>query len=384
MQKFKTILKWIAAGVVLFAVIRVGRQGATDAVETTSSTPQPAPTSKDNFFFGAANLPDKVDSRDNALKTILRKWGEQSKSIQENGILTELHVELARETVTSLGLSHDMMALLDYLNDHSLVGFSYLIDKEIENLLKSEENESARLALVKLVPAPGMENGPANLDGFLESWTYLAGCGCNPADFLNFAELLANEKYVASAKLGQNVRLVTENPELAFTNVLQLLEQYPNLSESSKVIRSLQENMPQGVNFEALLKAISIDPEKTTRSETAEMGRKALLQKWTDVDPSSAAIYTMQNPDGNSNADLATVIQRASSKDPRKALDLAQSIPDGPGFDVAVHAVIPYISDGYPDESKLLAAQITDAKLREESLNVILGKEARKKRRSKH
>lgn len=347
-----------------------------DIFKSRSSTDHPYhqnDTQKESVFFGKREA--RIHSIDAKKKLVdfKNRW-ILLKTRSQGGILTKEHQDLAKECASQLLGGEDWVRLMEFLNENEMDMFIGMMYEEMAIVYQSELGSEARELLAKL---PDIKS-PDGIS-YREKLSYAAGRGCSESELKELCSSLLDPASAQNAVLGYNAELARSDPKSAVSDTVRLIlkDQF-----SSMIILGIEElfgNLDDSTNFKEL--EILLPIENSVKEDRGipwvsplEAARKALLRRWALVDPTAAVNYIISNPNRINPDGIVTVVSEVMLKDPLAGFRWIQEFPDGPYFDAAAYASIPYISDSYPEEALKLAKMIEDLRLQSESIKIIESK----------
>jgi hypothetical protein len=311
------------------------------------------------------------------LAALKKRW-LAVRSELKTGLLTKEHQALAAETVDRLLCSNEAIRLIEFLYANDMDAAMPLINKEMAKLFVSPRAAEARKLLIDLPD----RKSPDGL-GYRETWSYEAGRGCPTSEFEAFRAALDDKAAAQNALLGRNLELVATDPETAIRSTITQLQAKEHSTQIFDCIRQQMAKIPADADFTRIEKMLPVEKgEDTKNTSPIHAGRNELLTRWAEVDPAAAANYVLDNSDRIGPERVGVIVGSVTRADWMSGLEWVGTFPEGPYRDTASAAVIPYIGDFKPEEALKLAEAITDPKLREQSINLVKGKQERIRRRS--
>lgn len=261
---------------------------------------------------------------------------------------------LAMKTVETLGISDDLVALIQHLEgrEPAIVGqaFSRLLRSQYLSLLRPASEEVCQ-KLVGMSPDSHLRN----------SWIFEAARFC---DEEQLAAFMGDPKGAQAAIFGDGDRTVETDPETALTAVAAEVSKGRLTAEASSILRDLAKRVPTDADFAAIESGLP----PYSAHVTIQMGRKELLTRWASVDPAAAVNHVMDNPERIDPGSISKMMEPFLSQDLPGAIEWLQDFPPGPYLDAALVAGVDAISHKYPVEARELAAKIENRELREKML----------------
>jgi hypothetical protein len=328
------------------------RQSTTDLVLSQKTPTQPA-----HAESGPTPSRDtRTAIRSQELARLKQRWLEIASDMDQHGAPTAEQTALVEETVASLLCSSEALELIAYLQDHQIRSAAHLICDEIARLFASPRAAEARSLLSGVHVEPSSES-----EVILEGWSFSAGRDCPASEFETFYHSLPNERCAQDVLFGRNMDLMATDPVAAIRSTLQALQQQVGSFLEGDSLKQQLVILPANSNFEEIDKLL---PPLSESSSAIDSARSELVAKWAEVDPAAAANYVMASPDRMSPDKIGAIANVVLRKDLESGFDWVQTFPEGPYFDAAASAAIPFISSRWPEQSRQLAALIQDPKLR--------------------
>ena len=371
-SKFRYLEGAIAAALVAIALL-VAYHEVSAGSHSTAGAKQSSALAMDagsSLDTNSARFPPRDRKTAATLEKIKNRW--LAIIPQFTGIISDEERALARESVRELGCSIETIRLLEFL-DSNCRGASGLINKAVSDLFRSDKAAEARNGLSTL---PDLRSS----DGvrYRDAWGYEAGKGCSLEEFTKLSKDLGHSPDTLSALLGYNSEMSKNEPAQAFSSTVTAM-----LSDrsSSLVFIGIQEqikNLPDNAPFNQLESMLPAENTEMGKDEAFQHARSELFRKWGQIDPAGASNYVIANPERIGPKAISRIAAQVMLKNALDGFQWVQEFPDGPYFDAAASASIPYMNQEYPKEATELASMISDPKLREESLKMIrLSQEAK-------
>lgn len=327
-------------------------------------------------------VPDSSD-----LAHMKGRWKAMAPSMKQMGQVsreqTQARQQLARESIQRLLCGREALELVKYIEDLEIGSGGTLLDRAVEELMRSDRAAEARASLIGVEDGPGIEAGDhlASLISHREIWCFEAGKGCSDEEFKEFFAAMKDEKCGFNAMLGRNLALADTDALQAVTSTLQVLKEHDDLSTSDMSLSGQVGKLPLDSDFKEIEKLFPVENEKNrTDYSPIWSAYTHVFRKWAERDPAAAANHVMEHPERTGTDKMSTIAGVVAKGDPLVALDWVQNFPDGPHFDSAAAGIINSINDSYPDQALELAALIGDVRLREEAISQTKIKMARAER----
>jgi hypothetical protein len=329
------------------------RQSTTDPVLSQKTPTRPA--------HAESGLTPPRDTRtairSQELVRLKQRWLEIASDMdRQNGAPTAEQTALVKETAASLLCSSEALELIAYLQDHQIRTAAYLIRDEISRLFASPRAAEARALLSGVHLEPGSEN-----EVLVQGWSLAAGRGCPVSEFESFYQSFPNERCSQEALFGRNMDLMATDPITAIRSTLQALQRPTGSASQQEGLKQQLALLPANSNFEQIDKLLPPLSESTPAIDSA---RSELIAKWAATDPAAAASYVMASPDRMNPDKIGAIARVVLRNNLESGFDWVQNFPEGPYFDAAASAAIPFVSSRWPEQSQQLAALIQDPKLR--------------------
>ena len=271
---------------------------------------------------------------------------------------------LARESVKLLGCSQDIISLLVYLkiNNSSLARLS--VETEMVNLFSSSQASEARTGLSNLAHTKISTS-------YRLQWSYVAGKHCPDEEFDSFCKSLGYPRAVQQAIFGKCETLAKSNPVEATKITLKTLGQDMGSGKDSQSLEKLYTNLPQNTDFQELESLLPAHNKADKSDSAVNQGRRALFQRWAEINPREAADYLMSNPTKTDPQCMSSIAEKFVEKSPHEAVDWVQDLPEGDYFDNAVYGMMTVLARDGSGEATELANRIKNPEIRKESFNQI-------------
>lgn len=317
------------------------------------------------------------------LEFLKRKWLDYHKVNPENYITTDVHLALAKESVSLLLCTEETVALIEFLEKNNFPGDG-LISQAVASLLTSERAAEARKALISMsiVTQATQQQSLGKERNYRERWSFYAGRGCPEIEFADFCAALRDESCVQSAIFGRNLAAASVDPESAISNTLHAIHRNVFSSHQNEILKQILEELPPDVNFSQIEKLFPPVVAGADPLDPVSLGRDGLLKKWASADALGAVNYVLSVPERLGPKEVAVISAEVAKSNPGAGVTLAQEFPDGLYYDAAVGSLMPYISGSFPTQSRELASRIQDPEIRKTSFRVITEQEARNARRA--
>lgn len=321
---------------------------------------------------------DEAAKKTALLSQLISEWDALAPRTTHSA--TSEHHALAKKTATLLGCSVDTLELLRYFEEEgytTLMG--RLVRREVETLFAVESASEARDALLALPQASGFGDLPASVREYVDHWAHAAGSHCSAEAFSVFFPQLGksglDSSAVQEAIFGYNIQMASTSPEQALRSTVEALSNNlvsPNLFTS---LSALVQNLPDAAAYEEL---VSLLPRYGSGSNTSPInnGYHQFFRTWAQSHPAGAAQYVIDN-DAMPPELLSTIAEVVLGADPAVGVEWVQSFPEGEYFDYAAKTAMHYIGEKYPKEARELASLIGNDAIREESMKIIDGRQAR-------
>lgn len=355
----------VVVGVVLVLgslTMLVFERSSTQASMNTTSNDFPGGLGQGDVPHQRTGLDSKTKSRDQEsrethLSKLKQRWMLVGKDIDKNGTPTNEQKALAEESARLLLASHQALELIDFLaaNDMKIAG--YLVRDSVGTLFASSFSADARKALVELT------NHAESAHPYISEWCFGAGLGCEQGEVASFRDQIPAGPYAQEVTFGQNLKLARTNPKEAIMTTLDTLKSGEVSLNQREILKKIMQTLPEDSDFasiEALL------PKSKSQDSPITAGRTGLFQKWAKKDPAAAANYVMEHTDKLEPRLISEIASVVVKGDKRAGLEWVQTFPEGPYFDAAAGASVPYLYQIWPDQTAQIIALIEDPKLKKQ------------------
>jgi hypothetical protein len=247
----------IAASITVLVGTTIYQMAQPATRDTTASFKKISPAANKDTRPRTSNSLSEAISRSRAERTPedrkreLENWKKRWVEINSegsNGIITEWHQALARETAESLLCGDEAMELIRHLKYNKMSGWASVVRDGISDFLKSARAADAR-KLLTMMPDKPANSGTEGHD-LLETWCNAAGRGCPAGEFEEYHAALKSESYAQEACFGRNLELMLPDPEAAIRSTLLALESNVQSQSDLGCLKLLfQEKLPPDVDF---------------------------------------------------------------------------------------------------------------------------------------
>ena len=302
-----------------------------------------------------------------ALLASKERWKAIAPSLR-TGIITQEHKQLAHDSIETLLCGSETLELLKFMENHEMgYGGVYLLNQAVSELLRSPRAAEARTSLIDALNEGEVVKTNENP---LEQWCYEAGRGCTDDELKQFSAEIENPSFRLSALLGRNLAMADTDARKAVSSTLTLLAEKGNgCGMDGQSLSDQIAKLPSDSDFQEIERLFPVESEENRSAHSPIWrGYGVIFTRWAREDPAAAANYVMANSERVGADKIIGIATIVALGDPLVAVDWVQTFPQGPYFDRAVSAVIPYINDGYIKESLELAAMIGDPTLRGQAI----------------
>ncbi|HEY1120380.1 MAG TPA: hypothetical protein VGE67_02220 [Haloferula sp.] len=294
--------------------------------------------------------------RQTHLSELKQRWLLVGKDLDKNGTPTDEQKALVEESARLLLASQETLDLTDFLAVNEMRIAGYLIRDSVGELFASSFSAEARKSLVDLIPRAEPHHT------YISGWCFKAGLGAEPGDIASFRNQIHEASYGQEVTFGQNLKLAQSHPKEAIASTLEALKSGQESLNQEEILKQIMRILPKDsdfVNIEALL------PPSDSGNSSIAAGRSELFSKWAEKDPAAAANYVMEHPDRLDPRLISTIASVVMNGDRSVGLEWVQTFPEGPYFDQAAAATLPYIYQRWPDQAAQIFELIQDPKLKE-------------------
>ena len=290
------------------------------------------------------------------LSKLKQRWLLVGKDIDKNAIPTEEQKALIEESARLLLASQEALGLTDFLAENDMKIAGYLIRDSIGELFASSFSADARKTLVDLT----IHAEPHHT--YISGWCFKAGLGCEQEDASSLRGQIPEGSYAQEVTFGQNLKLARTNPKEAIVSTLDTLKSGPGSMSQEVILKQIMELLPTDSDFASIE---ALFPQSGSEDSSIAAGRTGLFEKWAQKDPAAAANYVMEHPDRLEPRLISAIASVVVSGDKKVGLEWVQTFPEGPYFDEAAGATVPYLYQIWPDQTAQIIGLIQDPKLKE-------------------
>jgi hypothetical protein len=276
---------------------------------------------------------------------------------------TALLTELARESLDELGLSEDLLDLLEEVWP-GLLAVQYFEPALREKLASS----SSRGLIDSFIACPD------DLRNYKPAFAFIIGKHLSFTD-LNYilSSLRAPgntrlQQHAQDVELGYATGLAATDPVQAVHSAIAVYKKGLRSNRKEQSLTAIMQNVTDSGQFLALEQILA--NETGLRQDRAfGAGRDELFRRWAKADAKAVFDYLDAAGDTVTSDSVQAAVEQVASSDWRMAFDFVQTLKHTEHFDNAVNAIISRASaaDGYLERYEELIGQISDVNIRNEA-----------------